>query len=216
METKRKIPFIKSRGFECGQTCAAMMIKYYCPDFEPDFNEFNKIIRHQENKYTFPLQNALLLDHYGINTKCYSSDDYRTTQEDPDIFKRWFGEEYDQQIKFIDVESYNWMCRAARKKDLFEKKPTSFDDIIDFFQNGLLVSFVVDWHTLKNKKGNYQGHFVLLTGLEGDQVQIHDPDEGSHLEYPRATIEEAYRHPAITDDVFVALGKKIVDTIATI
>ena len=70
------IPFIKSRGFECGQTCVAMMIKYYFPEFEPDFDEFNKIIGHKPGLYTFPSQSVLLLDHYGIKAKCFSSKDY--------------------------------------------------------------------------------------------------------------------------------------------
>lgn len=65
---KLNIPFIPSRGFECGQACVAMAIKYFKSEFEPNFEEFNKIIKHSPKKYTFPTQNALLLDYYDI--KC--------------------------------------------------------------------------------------------------------------------------------------------------
>lgn len=53
MVKKLDIPFIKSRGFECGQACTAMMIKYFKLDFEPDFDEFNKIIHHKKGMVSF-------------------------------------------------------------------------------------------------------------------------------------------------------------------
>lgn len=208
MEKTLNIPFIKSRGFECGQACAAMMIKYFYPDFEPDFKEFNRLTRHQKGKYTFPLQNVLLLDHYRVKAKCFSKDDYKTTKEDPKIFKKWYGEEYEQQMKFVDIDSYNWMCLETRKKNLFEQRKTSFNNILNFFKKDWLVCFCVDWHTLKAKKGAFQGHFVLLSGVKGDKFLLHDPDEGPYIEYDKKIAEKAYNHPIIADDLFVGLGKK--------
>lgn len=125
MIKKLNVPFIKSRSIECGQTCAAMMIKYYYPEFKPNFEELNKIIHHKKGKSTFPLQNAILLDHYGIKAKCFSSDEYVTTKENPNIFKKWYGHEYKTQIKFVNIASFNWMVTEGRKKRLIQKrKPT--------------------------------------------------------------------------------------------
>ncbi len=206
------VPFIKSRWFECGQACVAMMIKYYYSDFKPNFDEFNKIVKHRKGKFTFPLQNALLLNHYGIKAKCFCTDDYKTTKEDPNIFKKWYGKEYKQQIIFVDIKGYNWMCLEAKKKNLFKKRKTSLDDIIIFFKKGYLVCFVIDWKTLKDEKGDYEGHFVLLTGIKGNKIFIHDPDKGANIKYDRKVIEKAYNHPLITDDVFIAFGKKKSET----
>lgn len=83
---KLDIPFTKSRGFECGQTCVSMAIKYYFPEFEPNFDEFNKIARHTPGFYTFPSQNALILDHYKVKCKFYDSQGLATSKEDPEIF----------------------------------------------------------------------------------------------------------------------------------
>jgi hypothetical protein len=199
------VPFIKSRGFECGQACAAMMVKYYYPDFEPDFKEFNKIIK--AGKYTFPLQNAFLLDHYRVRARCFSQDAYPTTHEDPEVFRKWFGKEYKEQINKVDIPSYNWIVKEARKKGLFERRKTSFENIIQFYNKGWVVSFVIDWHTLIGESGPYQGHFVVLVGVEKDRVILHDPDEGPNIVYSRKLVEAAYKHPIIADDVFVAMGK---------
>lgn len=171
MLKKLNVPFIKSRGFECGQTCAAMMIKYFKPSFKPDFDKFNHIIHHS-------------------------------------IFHKWLGKDYKSQIKFIDLESYNWMVNEGKKKNLFEKRQTTIKDIVKLFSKGHLVSFIVDWNTLKKSEGSYEGHSLLLTGVDDDNVFIHDPDEGPYIKYSKKDIEKAYRHPAIEDDVFIAYSKK--------
>lgn len=123
------IPFIRPRGFECGQACAAMMIKYYHPDFSPDFDEMNRVIHHLPGKYTFPPQLALLLDHYGVSAHVYSSDDIRTSAEDPDQFKRWWGKDYEHEIKFLDLPSFDWMVETMRAKGLFTLKSTDFPEL---------------------------------------------------------------------------------------
>jgi len=116
------VPFLKSRGIECGQTCAAMMIKYYYPKFKPNFDELNKIIHHIKGKYTFTVQNSILLDQYGVKTKSFSTDEYKTTPEDPNIFKKWFGREYKTEIKKVDIDSFNWMVKEGIKSKIIKKK----------------------------------------------------------------------------------------------
>jgi len=203
------IPFIKSRGFECGQTCTAMMIKYFRPDFEPNFEEFNKIIHHKPGKYTFPMQNAIILNYYNLRSKCFSSDDYNTTKEDPDMFKRWFGDDYEKLKQFIDPEAFDFMVLEGRRINLYEKRRTSFDDIVKLFMSNYLVSFPIDWNTLIGERGGYKGHFVLLSGVKDEnRVLIHDPDNGPFMEYKKVKLEKAYNHPAIADDCIVAFSKK--------
>lgn len=202
------IPFVPSRGYECGQACASMMIKYFYPGFLPNFDEINKIIHHQPGKNTFPAQNVILLDHYGIKAKVFSSDSFSTTNEDPNIFHKWFGDEYAQQIKYVDIPSFNWMHKKARKLGLCENRQTSLANILELVKEKSLVSIVVDWHRLKNKHGSFQGHFVVISGFDSEDVFIHDPNEGPFIAYPYSQLDYAYRHPAITDDLFVAFGKK--------
>jgi len=71
---KLNVPFVKNRDWECGQACVAMMIKYFYPDFEPDFKEFNKIIHQKSGKYTHPPQLGILLDAFEVKVKVFSSD----------------------------------------------------------------------------------------------------------------------------------------------
>lgn len=203
---KLDIPFIKSRGLECGQACCAMIIKYFYPVFEPDFDKSNKIMHHTPEKYSFPLQNAILLDHYKVKAKCFSSEDVPLTSEQPDIFKKWFGNEYEQQIKYVDIPSHDWMVRTSRKKNLFKKRTTSFKQLLEIAEKNI-VMMPIDWTTLSGRKGNYEGHFVIISGLQEDSIFIHDPDIGPNQEYKFEEIKKAWEHPIITDDSIVAYGK---------
>lgn len=202
------IPFIKSRGFECGQACAAMMVKYYHSDFIPDFDEINRIIHHLPGKYTFPPQLAMLLDHYGVATHVYSSDDIRKSLEDPNQFKRWWGNDYEHEIKFLDLPSYDWMVESMRVKQLFTLKSTNFSKLLNHLDHGHLVGMPIDWQTIIGKNGPYQGHFVVISGIEGDNLLIHDPDIGPYQPHPISLIEKAWHHPAIANDYIVATGLK--------
>lgn len=106
---KLNLPFIKSRGWECGQACCAMIIKYFQSDFEPNFDEMNEVIHHKKGMYTFPPQLGILLSHYGINAHVFSCDDIKTVEEDPDQFRRWFGKDYKDEMKYVDLPTIDWM-----------------------------------------------------------------------------------------------------------
>jgi hypothetical protein len=205
---KLDIPFIKTRSFECGQACAAMIVKYFKPGVIIDFDKFNKIIHHVQGMYSFPLQLAILLDHYGLKTKCFSSGVFNTTMEDPGMFVRWFGKDLEYEMKFINVKTFDWMIKTGRRKRLYQNKKTKFDGIIKLFMRGNLVCFPIDANRLLGKKGPYEGHFVVISGVEEDSVFLHDPDVGPFVKYKKERVEKAYKHPAIADDLVVAYGKK--------
>jgi ABC-type bacteriocin/lantibiotic exporter with double-glycine peptidase domain len=208
MKKKLHIPFIKSRGLECGQACVSMIIKYFYPNKKIDIDKMNKIIHHKKGKYTFTIQLSILLDHYKIKSECYSYDPLETLEENPNLFKDYFGKDYDKVKKYLDEDTFNWMVKEGRKKKLFKKRRTSFKQIIGFLEKGYPTIFPIDWNTLENKKGAYQGHLVILSGVDNDNVFIHDSDYQPFMKYNKSQVEKAYKHPAITEEVVVAYGKK--------
>lgn len=203
---KLDIPFIKSRGFECGQTCAAMMIKYYFPDFKPDFDEFNRIIGHKDGMYTFPSQEAVLLDHFGLKIKCYSSKDYFKNEEE--FRANWGDKNWAEQKKFVDLENHERFRTEMLKLNLFEKRSHSLDQLLEYTKQGYLVQICIDRNTLEGKDDKYMGHFVIISGIENNFVLIHDPDFEPFMQYDKEKLEKAFKHPVIDDDVIVVFGKK--------
>ena len=205
---KLDIPFIKSRGWECGQACAAMMIKYFKHSFEPDFDEINKLIHHKRGMYTFPPQIAIILDRFGIKTKVFSSSEINKSTEDPSQFEKWFGQDYKHEMKYINVKSFDWMVEETRKRKFFFKQKTEFEDLIRLFKKEYLVGIPIDWNSLIGKKGPYEGHFVVISGIHEKQIYFHDPDAGSFIKCKISELKKAWEHPAVADDFIVAYGRK--------
>lgn len=209
MQTKKlDIPFIKSRGFECGQACVAMMVKFFKPSFKPDFDQINKIIHHKKGMYTFPPQLAIILNKYGIKTKAFSSNPVKKSTEDPNQFKKWFGKDYKHEMKYVDIPSFDFMVDEMKKRNLFSIKKTKFEDLLNLFKNGYLVAMPIDWNTLSGKKGPYNGHFVIISGIDEEYIYVHNPDVGPFVKCKKELLKKAWEHPAIAQDFLVAYKKK--------
>jgi hypothetical protein len=69
------IPFVKNPGGQCGQTCMVMALKYYFPDKECSIEQMDLIMLWEAGKWTFPYQNAVVLDELGLKVKSFSSVD---------------------------------------------------------------------------------------------------------------------------------------------
>ncbi len=205
-----KIPFYKNHGWQCGPRCAAMVLKYYYPELKVDWKKFNRIMHHHRPRtYTYTQQLGLLLDHFGLRVKVFSSEELKTTKEDPKQFQRAFGCDYHKLIKRFDIHEYDWSITEARRHRILKTQRTKFSRVVELFKQGNLVIFPVDWNTLNRKGGTYEGHFVVLTGIKsGGQAVISDPDTRPNRFYPIKRLERAYSHPVITDDVVVVYGRK--------
>jgi ABC-type bacteriocin/lantibiotic exporter with double-glycine peptidase domain len=203
---KLNIPFISSRGFECGQTCVAMMIKYYYPDFEPNFDDFNRIIGHRKDMYTFLSQDVLLLDHFGVKAKCFSSKDYFKNEQE--FIENWGEQNWKEQKKYVDLENHEKNRVKMLSLRLFEKREHTLEQLLEYTKQKYLVCLCIDWNTLSGQEGGYQGHFVIISGIDDEDVLIHDPDVGPYQKYSFDILKKAYSHLVIDNDAIVAFGKK--------
>jgi hypothetical protein len=204
------IPFVKNRGAQCGQANAIAVIKYFYPEKKMTFKQINIIIRAKPNKYTWPFQIAIALNHFGVKAKAFSKRNYDIGQKGIRGLKKAFGKDFDYIFnKWIDYPMYEWAVKIAKRKRLFEVKATPFPKIERLFKKGFVVMPVIDWNVLKGIKNKpYEGHFVIITGIEKNNVYINDPDNGKNLKYPKKRFIKAYSTPALDDDLCVAYGKK--------
>jgi len=203
------IPFVKNKNAQCGQANTIAVIKYFYPKKKVTFKQINKIIHAKPDKYTWPLQVAIALNHFGIKAKAFSKDKYDVGQKGIDGFKKAFGKDFDYIFdKWIDYPMYEWAVKTAKRKKLFEVKATPSKKIGRIFKNGNIVMAVIDWNVLKGIKNKpYEGHFVIITGIEKNNVYITDPDYGKNLKHPKKRFIKAYTVPALDDDICVAYGK---------
>ena len=204
-----KIPFVKNPGKQCGQACMVMALKYYFPDKEFTIEQINSLIKRKEGKWTFPQQNAVALDELGLRVKAYSSIDIPIGRDNIiKSFRKSFGNDYDEVIKNIDLETHEYFSNIAKEKKLFEVCRHSIEDIGGYVNRGCVVMACVNSQVLYDRKGLFVGHLVIIVGMSQYSVWINDPDRGSEMKYPKKLFEKAYKVPEIDDDILVVFGKK--------
>jgi len=203
------IPFVKNQGAQCNQANIIAIIKYFYPKKKVTLKKINKIIHAKPDKYTWPLQTAIALNHFGIKTKVFSRDDYLSGQKGIDYFKKGFGKDFDYIFKkWIDWPIREWAVKTAKRKKLLGIKATPFREIEQMFKKGYIIIAVINWNVLAGIKDKpYQGHFVIITGIEKNYVYINDPDNGKNLKYPKKLFIKAYTGPELADDICVVYGK---------
>jgi uncharacterized protein YvpB len=84
----------------------------------------------------------------------------------------------------------------------------SLDDIEKYADAGYLAMVCVDLNILNGKEGVFLGHFVIITGIDKENVWINEPNRGSNIRFPGKLFEDAYTAPEIDDDILVVFGKK--------
>ena len=203
------IPFVKNPGNQCGQTNAIAVIKYFYPEKRVTFKQINKIIHHKPNKYTWPLQTAIALNHFGIKAKTFSRDDCPIGQEGINYFKKAFGKDFDYLFKkWVDWPTREWAVKTAKRKKLLEVRANPFKEIEKMFKKDYIIIPIINWNVLAGIKNKpYEGHSVIITGINKDDIYINDPDFGKNLKYPKKLFIKAYTGPELADDICVAYGK---------
>ncbi len=205
-----KIPFVKNPGLQCQQSCMIMALRYFYPERKFSFNQINKKMKRKKGEWTFPAQAAVVLNDFGLDAKAYSSNDISSTKESAvESFKKAFGEDYDEVIKNINVDNNVYFNKRAKKEKLFEIRKTSLNDFENWLGKGCLALPCVDSNVLYGReKGPFQGHGVMIVGMDKNNVWINDPDKGLNMRYPRKLFNKAYTVQAIDDDVLVIFGRK--------
>jgi hypothetical protein len=167
------------------------------------------LMRRKPGKWTFPYQNAAALDELGLKVKSFSSVDVPVEREAMiKSFKDAFGGDYDEIIKKVDLDICEYSIKIAKERKIFEVRRHSLDDIEKYAAAGYLAMVCIDLNILNGKEGVFLGHFVIIVGIDKENVWINEPNQGANIRYPRILFENAYTAPEIDDDILVVFGKK--------
>lgn len=203
------IPFVKNPGGQCGQACMAMALKYYFPETEFSIGQMSDLMKRKDGKWTFPYQNAVVLDELGLKVKSFSSVDVPVERDKMvGSFQEAFGKDYYEVMKNIDLDNCEYFIKKAKEKSIFEVRRHTMDDIQKYVGQNFIVMVCVDSNVLNGKSGSFVGHFVIIVGMDSENVWINDPGRDANNRHNRKLFEKAYTVPAIDDDILVVFGKK--------
>ena len=134
-------------------------------------------------RYTWPTQAVVNLCEQGYAVELITAFDFEAFAESGvDYLKDAFGRKVAKiQAKNSDIsyeQEYILNLIKNKKARLIRRIPT-LQDVQSYLENGYLVGSWINGRTLNGRRG-YEGHFVLVYGMEGDKVHLHDPGQPAH------------------------------------
>lgn len=172
------VPFVSNTkdDLHCLQAAYWMILKFFKPEFEMDWDEWSKITGFEKNKGTWASAGLVWFNNNGFEVKHYELFD----------FEEFFKTGGDYLIKSTGAEIGNWQIKHSNipleqkraielvKSGLVEKREPSMEDVKNFLDNGYLLRVLVNSKRLNGKEG-YFGHAVTVIGYNEDSIIFHDP-----------------------------------------
>lgn len=175
------VPFIENPNTRCVPCTFGMGLAYFSPEKKYTMKELEGFCGYQEGLGTWKARAMLNLSKLGYQVHWIEQFDYDKFAADPRAYLRSFldDEAYENQIAHTNLE-----LEAERMQQYIdaglpiENRQATNEDIKHFIDNGWLVHLEVNARPLSGKSG-YDGHSVLVTGYDDNEVIIQNPDGDS-------------------------------------
>src|SRR3989344_3577280 len=152
-----KVPFISNTkdNLHCMQSAWMMVVKYFKPQFEMDWDKFSRVTGFEEDKGTWAMAGLLWLKKQGFNVIHLASFDYEV---------------------FAQTGGAYLLKRAGRlaKSGIWKKQAVQISDIKKNLDDGFLVVCKINIRKLDELQG-YFGHVVVVKGYDDKKLFLHDP-----------------------------------------
>jgi hypothetical protein len=153
-----------------------MVLKYFFPEKDFTYEELDKISDKQRDKWSWLGAAAIQLKKMGLKTKAYSNFDYNEFVKNGDdyIRKKYSKEVAEKTIKNTIIESEIENAKEMLKENIYELKEMSFKDIEKLFGENYVMILLVN-SEMMNERPGFEGHFVVITGIDHSNVYVNDP-----------------------------------------
>ena len=120
-----------------------------------------------------------------------------------------FGKDADTILKYTDLPVVIESIKKLLKYNIFEKKVLQLTEIESHIKKGHVVMALIDNNKIISKEG-YQGHFVILTGFDHENVFYHDSgprDAKPDKRISKSAFMEACSANGTDNDIVIVSGK---------
>jgi hypothetical protein len=209
---KLDIPFYKNEGDgnQCMQVAMQSVIKHFL-NKEYSREELDKLTGRKPNLWTWTPQVVPVLYDIGLNLRFYSKTDLKPLLEGEIFIKEHFGKDADKILKFTDVTVLVESVKKLLEYDLFERKILSPEEIELHIEKCHALIFIIDNNKITDAEKLYQGHYVVMTGFDEENVFYHDSgpvNPEADKKIPKTTFMEAWNANGTDNDVIVIHGKR--------
>ena len=206
------VPFYENKGD--GKQCMQITMKSVLKHFlNKDFSleELDKLTGRKAGFWTSTSQVATGLQDLCLKVKHYSKSDLEPyLQGEPFILKQ-FGKDAEKILKYTDMPVFLESITRLIKYDIFEKRKLSFDEIEDHIKQGHIPLILIDYNKMTGKKDLYQGHFVVVTGFDDQNVFYHESgptNPEANKKMLKSIFIEAWNANGTDNDTVIVYGKR--------
>lgn len=204
------LPFYENDGKRCLQACGRTIVKYFLGrDYSLD--EFDEMTGRKEDKWTNTSQLVNALANLGLRVKLFSKERIDGSLEGEPYYRRTYGENADKILDHTDIAVVNRSILELMRKDVFELKKLSFEEIEGFVSERCGVIVLIDNNKITGKNDLYQGHFVVMTGFDEKFVYYHNSgpkNSEANKKVEKNLFIEAINANGTDNDCIVVFGKK--------
>lgn len=172
------VPFYANTedDMHCYQAAIASVLKYFQPDKDYTFSQLDEMSAKKEGLWTWQSQMSINLINAGYEV--ISVDDFDMqgfVSEGGEYLRRKYGNDVaETQIKNSDIKQEQQLEAELLEIGNHTQRIPTIDDIRSMLQKGYLLICNVNSMALNDAEG-YVGHFVVVFGVNGNQILFHDP-----------------------------------------
>ncbi len=177
-----KVPFFANPDdTHCFQASIRMVLKYFNPNVNYDWDALDKLTGKKEGLWTWPLYAMIQLEEDGFDVINIEDFDYdRFSKEgEPYVMERFGQEVGAAQIENSDIAYEMKNAELFLKQCHFEPRMPDLQDIKNLLETSYLLICNVNSFVLNDIHG-YSGHFVVVYDINNKYLTIHDPGLPPH------------------------------------
>ena len=206
------LPFYKNTGD--GNQCAVIAIKIAAKHFlEKSYSlkKLDKLIGRPPGKWTWNEQIITGMDKIGLEAKYYGNVDVKKLLDGKKFILKRYGKSAKKILSKINLPAVKRSAKYVIKNNLVEKRKLTPREIEAHIKKGHIAVLPVNWNIIKKRKGLYQGHMLVLTGFDKNNIYCHN--SGPHnpeknMKINKKLFLKGWNAPEISSDIIIVFGKK--------
>ena len=173
----KAVPFIpNSDDLHCMQAAFMMILKYFKPEFEINWDEWSNLTGFEKDKGTWPIAGLVWFNEHGFEVKHIEDFNFEAFAKDGESYlkNRFPGEGGAWAIEHTNIAAEQARAKKLIKTNINENRNPSISDIKSYLDQGYLVRAHVNSRKLSGREG-YFGHEVVVFGYDDSGFTVHDP-----------------------------------------
>ena len=206
------VPFYENKGDgnQCMQVAMKSVLKHF---LNKDFSleELDKLTGRKTGLWTWTSQGVKVLCDLELEVKYYSKSDLEPFLEGEQFVRKHFGKDAEKILKFTDLPVVLESIKKLLKYNIFEKRKLPFGEVESHIKQGHVPLMLIDHSKLIGKEGLYQGHFVVVTGFDDQNVFYHESgpkNPEANKKVLKSIFIEAWNANGTDNDVVIVYGKR--------